>query len=61
MFQVNGVLVGNGVRLLTRNARRPTRVVVSFIPRSSSAVPVSRVLRLNMKFLHFSLELLARS
>jgi len=45
MFQVNGVLVENGVRLLTRNVRRPTRVVVSFILRSSSAVPVSQILR----------------
>lgn len=49
MFQVNGVLVENGVRRLTRNVRRATHVVVSFIPPSSSAVPVSRVLRINLK------------
>lgn len=49
MFQVNGVLVENGVRRLTRNVRRATHVVVFFIPPSSSAVPVSRVLRINLK------------
>lgn len=53
MFQANGVLVENGVRRLTRNVRRATRVVVSFIPPSSSAVPVSRVQRINLKFLRF--------
>jgi len=46
MFQVNGVLVENGVRLLTRNVRRPTHVVVFFILRFSSAVPVSQILRI---------------
>lgn len=53
MFQANGVLVENGVRRLTRNVRRATHVVVSCIPPSSSAVPVSRVLHTNLKFLRF--------
>lgn len=51
VFQANGVRVENGVRHLTRNARRATRVVAFFIRPSSSAVPVSRVLRMNLKLL----------
>lgn len=51
MFQANGVNVENGVRHLTRNEQRATRVAVFFIPPSSSVVPVSRVPLINPKFL----------